>query len=48
MSKCANCGRTLGCLCQRRIAKDGNECCKYCITEYNQKLLRNGSGNRRI
>lgn len=31
MSKCANCGATLSCGCQKRTTPDGKQACTKCI-----------------
>ena len=31
MSKCANCGTTLSCGCQKRVLPDGRQACSKCI-----------------
>lgn len=33
--KCPNCGTSLGCSCQQRVAGDGTSCCSQCVTAYN-------------
>ncbi len=38
MMKCQNCGNTLSCGCQRRVASDGKNCCTACIATYEAKL----------
>lgn len=38
--KCPHCGRVLGCGCQRRTAKDGTQCCKYCVAEVNNEVIK--------
>jgi hypothetical protein len=37
-SKCINCGKILGCSCQRRVASDGKNCCKGCLAIYETSL----------
>jgi hypothetical protein len=36
---CSNCGATLSCGCQKRVATDGSLCCDQCIQDYEQKLV---------
>jgi hypothetical protein len=36
---CPNCGATLHCGCQKRVASDGSLCCDGCIQGYEQKLI---------
>lgn len=33
--KCPNCGTSLGCACQQRVANDGTSCCSNCVAAYN-------------
>lgn len=40
MANCLNCGRKLGCSCQRRTASDGKSVCASCITNY-EKIIVN-------
>jgi len=35
--KCANCGATLSCGCQKRVSKDGKQVCSKCIHSYEAK-----------
>lgn len=34
---CPNCGTTLTCSCQRKIASDGTQCCSSCVAIYESK-----------
>jgi hypothetical protein len=36
---CPNCGTTLSCGCQKRVATDGSLCCDQCIQKYEQHLV---------
>lgn len=36
---CSNCGATLSCGCQKRVASDGKLCCDNCIQQYEQHLV---------
>lgn len=36
--KCQNCGKTWGCGCNKRTAKDGKSCCAKCVHKYNAEL----------
>lgn len=40
MSKCTNCGKTLGCSCKRRKASDGKSCCAACVKAYEAKIKK--------
>jgi hypothetical protein len=44
MAKCANCGKSYTCGCQKRKASDGKLVCASCITNYEvqkkQKTLK--------
>lgn len=40
MSACLNCGSSLGCSCQKRIASDGKSVCANCITAYEVNLKK--------
>ena len=47
---CTNCGATLSCGCQRKIASDNTVCCDQCIKTYEEKIqstssLANNNGN---
>lgn len=33
-----NCGTSMGCSCQRRVASDGKSCCSSCISAYEVNL----------
>jgi hypothetical protein len=35
--KCANCGATLSCGCQKRTTKDGKQVCTKCVHNYEAK-----------
>lgn len=39
MANCLNCGRKLGCSCQRRTASDGKSVCTNCIINYEKILI---------
>jgi hypothetical protein len=39
--KCQNCGNTLSCGCQKRVASDGASVCSSCITSYEVKIKQN-------
>lgn len=48
MAKCMNCGATLGCSCQKRVAKDGKSVCASCISSYEKGVVTNSpSGTKR-
>jgi hypothetical protein len=36
---CPNCGTTLSCGCQKRVASNGALCCDQCIQPYEQRLI---------
>tara|TARA_R100001015_G_C4464841_1_gene50494 strand:+ start:269 stop:463 length:195 start_codon:yes stop_codon:yes gene_type:complete len=36
MAVCKNCGVTMSCGCQKRVAKNGKDCCSKCVTRENQ------------
>lgn len=38
MRTCTNCGSTITCGCQDRIASDGKRVCANCITSYEAKI----------
>lgn len=38
MAKCANCGATMSCGCQKRTASNGTSACSACITALEGKL----------
>lgn len=38
MRNCPNCGSTITCGCQDRIASDGNRVCSSCLANYEQKI----------
>lgn len=38
MRTCTNCGTTISCGCQDRIASNGTRVCANCITSYEQLL----------
>ena len=38
MSACLNCGVSMGCSCQRRVASDGKSVCGTCMAEYEKKI----------
>jgi hypothetical protein len=44
MKKCANCGKSLSCGCQRRKASDGRSCCSNCIASYEASIKKINSG----
>jgi hypothetical protein len=35
-----NCGASMGCSCQRRVASDGKACCGSCISAYELNLQK--------
>jgi len=37
MSKCANCGATLTCGCQKRVTPNGKQACSKCINTLKQQ-----------
>ena len=37
MAVCKNCGVTLSCGCQKRVSKNGIECCSKCVMKVNQE-----------
>jgi len=37
--KCLNCNTSMGCGCQKRVAKDGKPCCTKCVEAYNKSLI---------
>ena len=39
MRTCNNCGATITCGCQDRIASDGKQVCTQCSVTYEQQLL---------
>lgn len=45
MSKCNNCGKKLGCGCQKRVAKNGVKCCAACVADVNKKFDASKSKN---
>lgn len=38
MTTCTNCGTTITCGCQQRVASNGKKVCANCITAYEQQL----------
>ena len=38
MSACLNCGTSLGCSCQKRVASDGKSVCANCQSAYEVKI----------
>lgn len=38
MRTCPNCGTTITCGCQDRVASNGKQCCQSCISFYEQQL----------
>lgn len=40
MKSCTNCGATITCGCQERIASDGKQICSNCIALYEQQLIQ--------
>lgn len=38
MRTCPNCGSTITCGCQDRVASNGRQCCSSCITLYEQQI----------
>lgn len=45
MSKCANCGTTLSCGCQKRKASDGKQVCANCLASYEASIKKTSSGS---
>jgi hypothetical protein len=45
---CANCGATLTCGCQKKVASDGKLCCSKCVTSYEQKIKSNSSVDSQV
>ena len=41
MSKCANCGATLSCGCQKRVSSTGQQACTKCIHTLTPKAAPN-------
>ncbi len=41
--KCPNCGNTLTCGCQKRVASDGAQVCTSCIASYEIKIHKPGN-----
>lgn len=39
MRSCNNCGATITCGCQDRIASDGKQVCTQCSVQYEQQLV---------
>lgn len=39
MRTCTNCGTTITCGCQDRIASDGKRVCSQCVVMYEQQLV---------
>lgn len=39
MKLCQNCGATITCGCQERVASDGKQVCANCISLYEQTLV---------
>ena len=39
MRSCNNCGATITCGCQDRIASDGKQVCTQCSASYEQQLI---------
>lgn len=39
MRTCTNCGATITCGCQDRIASDGKKVCTTCSVKYEQELI---------
>lgn len=37
--KCSNCGKSLGCGCQKRVASNGTSCCSTCLAVYEAGLM---------
>lgn len=38
MKSCTNCGATITCGCQERVASDGKKVCSNCVTLYEKQL----------
>lgn len=39
MRTCNNCGATITCSCQDRVASDGKQVCTQCSVKYEQQLI---------
>ena len=39
MRTCKNCGATITCSCQDRVASDGKQVCTSCSVNYEQQLI---------
>lgn len=40
MRTCPNCGTTITCGCQDKVANDGKRVCSKCVSFYNQSLVQ--------
>lgn len=40
MKTCTNCGASITCGCQERVASDGKKICSNCIALYEQQLVQ--------
>lgn len=38
MRTCPNCGATITCGCQDRVASNGKQCCSNCVALYEQQI----------
>lgn len=43
MATCGNCGKSLGCSCQKKKASDGKQCCSSCIKGYEASLSKSNA-----
>lgn len=48
MQKCGNCGATLSCGCQRRVATDGRATCTNCKQLYEKQLADRKKGAKAV
>lgn len=46
MKSCTNCGATITCGCQERVASNGVKVCSNCITAYENQLSTNNNANK--
>jgi len=47
MAVCLNCGASLDCNCQVRVAKDQKSCCARCVDQYNMSI-ESGGGEQSV
>lgn len=38
VQKCSNCGKPMGCSCQKRVTADGRQGCTSCINQLNANI----------